>query len=52
MAAIAGIAIGLIGAGVSASGSAKSGRKLKRIGSFNAGVAEKQADDALDRAYR
>ena len=49
MAAIAGIAIGLIGAGVSASGSAKQGRKLKRIGAFNAGVAKQQAEDALTR---
>ena len=49
MAAIVGIGIGLIGAGMSASGSAKAARKMKRIGNFNAGVAEQQAEDALAR---
>lgn len=47
MAASIGIVVGLVGAGVSAQGSAKAGRKAKRIGAFNAGVAEQQAADAL-----
>jgi hypothetical protein len=42
MAAIAGIAIGLIGAGVSASGSSAAGRRAKKFG-------EVQAQDALAR---
>lgn len=49
MAASIGIVVGLVGAGVSAGGSAKAGRKAKRIGAFNAQVAEQQAEDALVR---
>lgn len=49
MAATIGIGIGLIGGGVSAQGSAKAGKAAKRIGNFNAGVADQQADDALAR---
>lgn len=49
MAAIGGLAVGLIGNGVSAAGSAKQGRKLKAIGNFNAGIADQQAEDAIAR---
>lgn len=49
MAAIIGIGIGLIGSGVSAQGSKKSGKQARRLANFNAGVAEQQAQDALAR---
>lgn len=49
MASTLGIGIGLIGGGMSAQGSRKAGKTAKRIGLFNAGVADSQADDALAR---
>lgn len=49
MAAVIGIGIGLVGTGVSASGSKKSGKQARRLANFNFGVAEKQAEDALTR---
>lgn len=44
-----GLLFSLLGTGVSAAGSKKQGKKLKRLAGFNAGVAEQQAQDALDR---
>jgi hypothetical protein len=49
MAAVVGIGIGLIGSGVSAQGSKKSGKQARRLANFNFQVSEKQAEDALTR---